>query len=149
MGAFLLTGAHGEPNTPRVPLHLFRREDIRGAAHGAAEKAAVSATLARVPEGLCRDTRVEDRTPAFQGPSKGFTAVSSPGTGKYCLSVAAGVPTNLPVQVTPDWGASAGNSLLAFHDHGLSFCSAGQIEVLTYDTSGNLSANVAFNVLVP
>src|SRR5450755_2042836 len=55
MGAILLTGAHGEPNTPRAPLHLFRREDIRGAAHGAEEKAAVSATLARVPEGLCRD----------------------------------------------------------------------------------------------
>jgi hypothetical protein len=89
--------------------------------------------------------------------TKGFSAVTQPSTGVYCLtpSDSSVDPTTVPWFVTIDWDLSGGSDLMAFiSSSGLGFCSAGQFTVLTYTFGANpsvpvLSNNVAFEVFVP
>jgi hypothetical protein len=82
--------------------------------------------------------------------TKNFSAVSNPSTGVYCLSTAVDV-TNTPILVTVEWGASSGNILSAYvqTSNPAFSCSAGQVEVQTYNPDNTLSNSVAFNVWIP
>ena len=99
---------------------------------------------------------VVDRSPTefLAGKARrGFTAVDSPSTGIYCLTVAAstGINTTKAVVVaTVEWGASSGSDLLVFWQASAASCAAGQIQVRTYDFTGGLALtdDVAFSVAV-
>jgi hypothetical protein len=85
--------------------------------------------------------------------TKGFTTVTRPSTGVYCLTFAAPAPTPTgPIMVTVEWGNSLGFDLLAFPVGTPFNCAVGQIEVRTYQFPGGaaaLSNNVSFFVLIP
>jgi hypothetical protein len=85
--------------------------------------------------------------------TKNFTAVTRPSTGVYCLTPAAGVSlATVPVMVTVEWGNSLGFDLLAYPLGAIFNCTAGQLEVRTYQLPSGvatLSNNVSFYVLVP
>jgi hypothetical protein len=92
----------------------------------------------------------------FLGAHRGFTAVSAPSVGIYCLTPAAGVNVvNASVLASPEWYDSSGSDLFVEPLRTVSTCNAGQLEVLTYHFVGatdnvmELSENVAFSVLVP
>jgi len=95
-----------------------------------------------------------DYSPSFGGiiASKNVAAVNSPATGVFC--VVPIVPLNagsLPI-VSVEWGASSGNSLMAFLVNSVFDCPAGQIDVRTYDFNAGVppvsSVLVAFTVFV-
>lgn len=80
--------------------------------------------------------------------SKNVMAVSNPSTGVYCISpsVALDLTKTFP-SVSVEWGWSSGNSLAAFvrdTGDGYTSCLEGDLEVQTYDLTGNPSAAVAF-----
>jgi hypothetical protein len=85
---------------------------------------------------------------------RGFSAVSRPATGIYCLTVmpASGINVNTAtVLVSVHFGLSAGTDNFAFWNEGAgSSCSAGQIEVDTYalGTPSLASNEVSFSVAV-
>jgi hypothetical protein len=85
---------------------------------------------------------------------RGFSDVSRPATGIYCLTVtpASGIDVgSATVLVSVHFGLSAGTDLLAFWNDGAgSSCSAGQIEVDTYalGTPSLASNEVSFSVAV-
>jgi len=81
---------------------------------------------------------------------KGFTSVTHPAVGTYCLTPKNSkyTPFNHPAIVTPDWFYSvSGEQTLAFFVYDED-CAQNQYEVLTYDLSNTLSDNVAFQIAV-
>ena len=72
----------------------------------------------------------------------GVTAISSPGTGVFCLTIDPSLgleADDVIVQVAVEWGASSGDDLYAFWQ-GASptfSCTVGEIEVRTYKNSGS------------
>lgn len=80
--------------------------------------------------------------------TKNFSAVTRPGTGIYCLTPTIDA-SNVPIFVTTEWGGSVGNDFSATAYYPASNCSAGQIEVLTFNPSGTFSNSTAFNVFIP
>ncbi len=81
--------------------------------------------------------------------NKGFSAVTRPSTGVYCLATAVDFSTT-PVQATVEWGNSSGNDLSVFARQPSFSCAAGNVEIRTYTMSTQvLTNNVAFNVFVP
>jgi hypothetical protein len=78
--------------------------------------------------------------------SRGVAAFSNPSTGVYCITPSVSLGVNFP-NVTVEWGASSGSTLSAFYENG-GFDCGGNIEVLTYDNSGNRSPNVAFDITI-
>jgi hypothetical protein len=92
----------------------------------------------------------------FLGAHPGFTTVSQPNVGIYCLTPAAGVNVvNASVLAAPEWYDSSGFDLFVEPLRTVSSCTDGQLEVLTYQFTGatdnamHLSDTVAFSVLVP
>jgi hypothetical protein len=81
--------------------------------------------------------------------TKGFTAVTQPGIGVYCLTAPGISPTIAPAIVSVEWAYSSGNLLAAFQDLMSNGCAGGQFAVRTYDFSGNLTNNVSFNIFIP
>jgi hypothetical protein len=92
--------------------------------------------------------------------TKGFTAISRPFSGVYCLLPAAGVDPSLPVVVTPDRGpdTSAAVKMWAYPKTGAGLCVAaslpGRIEIDTFDEIGGgstaaASDGVPFHIIVP
>ncbi len=85
--------------------------------------------------------------------TKGFTAVTRPSTGIYCLTPAAGVDiSSSPPIVSPEWNNSSGTDLnvAAAATFLFSGCTAGQVEIVTLSGSPRAFANnVAFTVLIP
>jgi hypothetical protein len=84
--------------------------------------------------------------------TSGFTAVTRPSTGTYCLTPVAGIdPTTSITLVTPEWSNSSGSTLAAYSRSCATCagCAAADFAVVTYDFAGNLSNGVAFEVLVP
>jgi hypothetical protein len=90
-------------------------------------------------------------TPSFDATfTRNFTAVSQPSLGIYCLTPAAGIdPTVTSAFATVEWGFSSGNSLAAFIEQPEGDCTTAQYEVQTYDFTGALTNNVAFQIFVP
>jgi hypothetical protein len=78
--------------------------------------------------------------------SVGVAAFSNPSTGVYCITPSGSLGTNFP-NVTVEWGASYGSTLSAFYEFG-GFDCGGNVEVLTYDDSGNRNPNVAFDITI-
>jgi hypothetical protein len=85
--------------------------------------------------------------------TKGFSAVTRPSTGVYCLTFIPPTPSATgPIMVTVEWSNSLGFDLLAFPLATVFTCPAGQLEVRTYQFPAGaaaLSNNVSFYVLVP
>lgn len=89
--------------------------------------------------------------------SFGFTAVTSPLPGVYCLTLDPGRGIDLSTSValtSIEWGDSIGANLVA-HWNGESTggtdddCAAGEVDISTYTTDGNLTTNASFVVVVP
>jgi len=86
--------------------------------------------------------------------TRNFTAVTSPSTGLYCLTPAAGIsPASSPLIVSAEWSTSLGSDLWAYWRSSGIGCPVGQYAVLTYQLGGDatpdLSATVAFVAYVP
>lgn len=79
--------------------------------------------------------------------STGVASFSNPSTGVYCITPTKSV-TNAYPNVSVEWGASSGSTLSVFYENGAFDCAGGGFEVRTYDDSGNVSANVAFDFTV-
>ena len=94
-------------------------------------------------------------TPALNAArTRNFTAVTSPSTGEYCLTPAAGIsPATSPLIVSVDWSVSLGSDLWVYWRSSGVGCPAGQYDVLTYQLGGDatpdLSGTVAFVAYVP
>jgi hypothetical protein len=84
------------------------------------------------------------------GKVKGFTSLTRPATGRYCLVPVAGIDPNTTIALTDvDFGNSAsGNSVAEARQSGLD-CPAGQFEVVTQSPPGTDSNSVGFGVMVP
>lgn len=87
--------------------------------------------------------------------TKGFTAVTKPATGVYCLTPPFSLASS-QVQVTVEWGSSLGFDLLAFpytSNYPASPCTGTDLQVRTYDFAAGgapvLSDDIAFFVWVP
>lgn len=85
--------------------------------------------------------------------SKGFSAITHPSTGQYCLELVGSVQAKTVPHVTVDWSRSLGNILFAYWRSAQAGCPGATprtINVTTYATSsGTLSDSVAFVVIVP
>lgn len=94
-------------------------------------------------------------SPAFNAArTRGFTGITSPSTGLYCLTPAVGItPATSPLVVSVDWSNSSGSDLWVYWRSSGIGCPAGDFAVLTYqlggDTTPDLSATVAFAAFVP
>jgi hypothetical protein len=95
---------------------------------------------------------VDPAGPALVGArSNGFTAVSSPATGVYCLSASAGTKLDDKAPVASQEAsrsAAIGWPLVRLADQD-SNCAAGQLEVKTFDSNTAPTDKVAFTVVVP
>jgi len=82
--------------------------------------------------------------------TRGFTAVSRPFTGGYCLTPAAGVDlSSRPALAVPDWSLSANTTPYETYAQSTPLdCAAGQLEVITH-RQDSLSNDVSFVVFVP
>jgi hypothetical protein len=81
--------------------------------------------------------------------SKGVLTVTSPDVGIYCVTPMTAIrQTKFYQSVSPEWGWSSGNSLVAMardNADGFTSCpNAGDFEVRTFDLTGNASGLVAF-----
>jgi hypothetical protein len=87
--------------------------------------------------------------------SKGFSGLTHPSTGVFCLMPSLGVSlTGSAFLVSVDWGNSSGSDTLAFGVEGQLDCPADTFEVRTYKLGAtpanpSLSDLVAFNVYLP
>jgi hypothetical protein len=81
--------------------------------------------------------------------SKNVSAFTNPAHGEYCItpSIALNFSKIYP-HVTVEYGASAGATLSAFWANESSDCPQGSLAVLTYDTNGYPSSDVAFDFTV-
>jgi hypothetical protein len=87
-------------------------------------------------------------------PTSGFTAVSHPNPGIYCLTPAAGIsPSDRPAVVSFDWDSTASPEGNGVAMRVLSFCPAGTFGVLTERRVGDGDAsnadNIGFSIIVP
>jgi hypothetical protein len=78
--------------------------------------------------------------------SRGVAAFSNPSTGVYCITPSVSLGVVFP-NVTVEWGASYGSTLSAFYENG-GFDCGGNVEVRTYDDSGAVNPNVAFDITI-
>jgi hypothetical protein len=79
---------------------------------------------------------------------KNVSAISNPSSGVYCIYPSVPlVYGSISVQITPEWALSLGFSFVDFWETGnFGDCGSNSIEVRTYDTSGNLTEESAFNL---
>jgi hypothetical protein len=88
--------------------------------------------------------------PSFQtGKVQGFTAVTRPGTGVYCLT-APGIDSSTTVPVASvDFGMSSTANSFAEVRQSAANCSAGQFEVDTFTPPNTPVSTVGFTLMVP
>lgn len=87
------------------------------------------------------------------GRTSGFTNVSRPSTGVYCITVnpALGIdPEAVAAVASAEWGGSSvhGGSAEA-HGAATGSCSAGNFAVRTFDGAGAASNSISFHLIVP
>ena len=117
-------GAKGDPGAPGAP--------------GAAGAPGTARAYAQV-----------NTTPALVAArTKGFTTVTRPGTGVYCVTAPGIDPATSAAVVSPEWGASAGADLGASVYANAPSCPAGAFQVMTIN-AGGLSNSTAFYIVVP
>jgi Collagen triple helix repeat (20 copies) len=85
--------------------------------------------------------------------TSGFTNLSRPSTGLYCLTVnpALGIdPEGVAAVASPEWGGSSvhGGST-EVHGAASGSCSTGDFAVRTFDAAGSASNSISFNLIVP
>lgn len=82
--------------------------------------------------------------------AKNVTKVTHPGTGIYCVTPKSGVITlsQITPLITPEWGSSSGNGLLAYYSESKLNCAASTLEIHTFDTTGTASNGVSFYMVV-
>jgi hypothetical protein len=85
--------------------------------------------------------------------TSGFTNVTRPSTGLYCLTVnpALGIdPATVAAVSSPEWGGSSvhGGST-EVHGAATGSCSAGNFAVRTFDAAGTASNSISFHLIVP
>jgi hypothetical protein len=92
----------------------------------------------------------------FTTTPRGFTGVTEPSVGTYCLTPAPGVDVeDANAIASPEWYDSSGTDLFVEPLRTVSSCPDGTLEVLTYTFAGLtdnlmlLSDNVAFSVFLP
>jgi hypothetical protein len=92
---------------------------------------------------------VDDTTPSFVAArTNGFTAVTRPGTGTYCLT-ATGIDARTVASVAAvDYGISAVPGVAEVRGSGLG-CATGQFEVETFNLAGTLVNTISFHLIVP
>lgn len=85
--------------------------------------------------------------------TRGFTGVSRPGTGVYCLvpDPALGLdPEAVAAVASVEWGTSTSHGGSAeVHGAASGSCSSGEFAVRTLDSAGAASNAVSFHLLVP
>jgi len=128
------------------------------AARGSNGSAAVGSTDVRaVPSlniGSARAAAVVDGGGTFIR-QKGFSRVTHPGTGQYCLKLRdlSLNASTLVAQVTVEWGSSSGYDLMANWYQDAAECpgSGHWLEILTFDEAAgwDFSDDVSFLVTVP
>jgi hypothetical protein len=87
------------------------------------------------------------------GRSSGFTNVTRPSTGLYCVTLNPALaidPETVAAVASPEWGGSSihGGST-EVHGAATGSCSAGNFAVRTFDTAGTASNSVSFHLIVP
>ena len=123
---------------------------LQGPAGAAGAAGARGATGAQGVPGTARAyAEVDDSTPSFVAArTSGFTAVTRPGTGVYCLT-ATGIDARTVASVAAvDYGISSVPGVAEVRGSGLG-CGAGQFEVETYNLSGALVSTISFHLIVP
>lgn len=92
---------------------------------------------------------VDDTTPSFVAArTNGFTAVTRPGTGTYCLT-ATGIDARTVASVAAvDYGISSVPGVAEVRGSGLG-CATGQFEVETFNLAGTLVNTISFHLIVP
>jgi hypothetical protein len=92
---------------------------------------------------------VDDTTPSFVAArTNGFTAVTRPGTGTYCLT-ATGIDARTVASVAAvDYGISSVPGVAEVRGSGLG-CATGQFEVETFNFAGTLVNTISFHLIVP
>lgn len=82
--------------------------------------------------------------------AKNVTKVTHPATGVYCVTPKSGVISlsQITPLITPEWGSSGGNGLLAYYSESKLSCPASTLEIHTFDTSGGASNFVSFYMVV-
>jgi hypothetical protein len=86
-------------------------------------------------------------------PHPGFTGVTNPSTGFYCLTTDGSFsPSQYPAVVSADYDWSPDQFIGAeYRDttNGSPICTAGQYEVVTVDMVGQTPSNEGFSIIVP
>lgn len=82
--------------------------------------------------------------------AKNVSKVTHPGAGIYCVTPKSGVInlSQITPLITPEWGSSSGNGLLAYYSESKLNCAANTLEIHTFDTSGSASNGVSFYMVV-
>ena len=82
--------------------------------------------------------------------AKNVAKVTHPGTGVYCVTPKSGVITlsQITPLITPEWGSSSGDGLLAYYSESKLNCAASTLEIHTFDTTGTASNGVSFYMVV-
>jgi hypothetical protein len=85
--------------------------------------------------------------------SSGFTNVTRPNTGLYCLTVdpALGIdPETVAAVASPEWGGSSVHGGSAeVHGAATGSCTSGNFAVRTFDAGGAASNSISFHLIVP
>lgn len=83
------------------------------------------------------------------GRTKGFTSVTNPVLGTWCLIPAAGVDLTIsPPQITVDFSASSAITHSHWRSSGIG-CNAGELPVYLWNSSTGAAANGGFTVFLP
>lgn len=116
---------------------------------------ATGATGATGANGTARAyAQVNDSGPAFVAArTKGFTSVTRPATGVYCLKVdpSTGIdPTTTAAVATVEYGnTAAGTDSVQVRGANTSDCAADEFDVHTFDAAGTAANTVSFTLVSP
>jgi hypothetical protein len=169
----LITGKqvkNGSLTGKDVKDHSLTKKDFKGSVRGATGPQGIQGVQGpQGPQGVKGDTGAPGTARAYarvltlgtfapnfdSSRTSGFTAVSRPQTGVYCLTPAAGIaPDSLPSVVSVDWYSSTppegdGSAMTTRPNN----CSDAQFEVHTQRRGATTSAapanDVAFTIIVP
>jgi len=139
-----LRGAQGQSGT----------NGAAGVAGAPGANGANGATGAQGTPGSAKAYTFVDRfTPTTLDPNrtKGFTALSHPGTGQYCLTPPPGVdPANDPAVASVEYTNTTNNNAFVLWESGPTVCPAGSYTFVTFNTDGTtLNDSTSFSVIVP
>jgi hypothetical protein len=144
LGLVGLAGANG----------LNGRDGAAGAGGAIGTTGSTGATGATGPAGTARAYAEVSSSSGLLVParSSGFTVVSRPTTGIYCLTVdpALGIdPASLAAVASPEFGNSTTHGSVEVHGLATGSCASGQFAVRTFDSAGTATNALSFHLIVP